>query len=382
MTGGRPLRLLYVSARYPPYVGGTEIHTAEVATRLAAQGHRVSVLTTDPTHTVPFEDERDGVRVLSVPAWPRGRDWYMAPAITRLLHDEPRDLLHVQGFHTAVAPLAMTAAVRSRQPFVLTFHSGGHSSRLRRAMRPLQRALMQPLLRRADRLIGVSDFETGLFARGSGLPASRFETIPNGTSFEPVRAHAAVASGGALPDPSTPPHLVSVGRLERYKGYDRVIAALPTVREQWGDVRYTIVGSGPDRERLLDRAARLGVRDEVDIRSVPADRRNELAEILSTASAFVLMSDYESHGMAVLEARSLGVPILVAATSALADLAGQPGVWVVPVRSRPDELGAAVVEVLRSPRHVDDVVLPRWDDITERLLSVYRRVLEERGAGV
>ncbi len=43
----RSLRILLVTARYLPNVGGTEIHTYEVARRLVAAGHDVTVLTTD-----------------------------------------------------------------------------------------------------------------------------------------------------------------------------------------------------------------------------------------------------------------------------------------------------------------------------------------------
>jgi glycogen synthase len=376
----RPLRLLYVSARYPPYVGGTEIHTAEVASRLAARGHQVSVLTTDPTHSVPFEDWRDGVRVLSVPAWPRARDWYVAPDIARVLRDEPRDLLHVQGYHTAVAPLAMSTAVRQGTPFVLTFHSGGHSSPVRRALRPMQLAAMKPLLRRARCLIGVSPFETKLFAKSLDVPASRFATIPNGTSFDQSSALSPTGAGGvtATPAPALV-RLVSVGRLERYKGYGKVIDALPHLVRELGPVRYTIVGSGPDRARLEARAARLGVSDLIEFVTVPAEKRSQLVALMSDASVFLSMSEYESQGMSVLEARALGVPILVAATSALADLAGEPGVWAVPARSRPEQLASAVVEVVRSPRTQHQVDLPQWDDIADRLLSVYLRVLGRGG---
>src|SRR5206468_2382550 len=55
MRPDRPLRLLYVTARYPPHVGGTEVHTAEVATRLAARGHHVTVLAADATDGTQHE---------------------------------------------------------------------------------------------------------------------------------------------------------------------------------------------------------------------------------------------------------------------------------------------------------------------------------------
>jgi hypothetical protein len=89
--------------------------------------------------------------------------------------------VHVQGVHTLVAPLAMFAAARSRVPYVVTFHTGGHSSWLRSALRPLQWRTLRPLLAGADRLIGVSAFEAKLFEGTLGLPPWRFVVIANGS---------------------------------------------------------------------------------------------------------------------------------------------------------------------------------------------------------
>lgn len=368
----KPLRLLLVSARYPPYVGGTEIHTAEVATRLVALGHHVSVLTTDPTGSAAAEEWCDGVRVLRVPAWPRTRDYYLAPRVARVVAAEEWDVLHVQGYHTFVAPLAMAAAARQGRPYVVTFHSGGHSSRVRHLVRPLQRRAMRPLLRRASRLIGVSPFETALFERALDLPPERFATISNGTSF-----HAAPRPGG----PASRPIICSVGRVERYKGHSRVVAALPELRRHVPDVLYRIVGSGPYTERLLRQAARLGVRDAVELTSVPRERRDELPALLQEAAVFLLLSDYESQGIAVLEALSVGVPVLVADTSALRDLAGERNVWVIPPNSPPGQLADAIVEVMAAPRQPGTTRLPDWDDIVAELVALYRDVLARSACG-
>ena len=359
---------MYVSARYPPFAGGTEIHTAEVATRMAARGHDVSVLTTDATGVVPAVEERDGVRLLSVPAWPRDSDYYVAPAISRVVRHEAWDLLHVQGYHTAVAPIAMWAAARVGRPFVVTFHSGGHSSTVRRAIRPLQRWALRPLLRRARRLIGVSRFETDLFRSSLHLPEDRFVTIPNGTSFDPSMLADHVRLDGT--------RLVSVGRLERYKGHGRVIAALPELRERLGNVHYVIIGRGPYRDALLRQARQLGVDDIVEIRSVDPTCRDELARLVADASVFLLLSDYESQGMAVLEALALDVPVLVASTTALTELSDQVNVWAVPARCTPHELAESVLDVLAAPKLARTAALPRWDDIVDRLEAVYEDVNE------
>lgn len=79
------MRLLFVAHRYLPQLGGTEIHTYEVARRLAADGHEVTVLATDLHGDLPAREERDGVRVLRVRAWPTWADAYVAPRVAPLV---------------------------------------------------------------------------------------------------------------------------------------------------------------------------------------------------------------------------------------------------------------------------------------------------------
>ncbi len=142
VTTQAPLRILMVAARYFPFSGGIETHIHEVGSRLAQQGSEVTVLTADPNGTLPPEEQVAGMRVRRVRARPAGTDWCFAPDIYRHITDPALrpDVVHVQGYHTFSAPLGMLGAIRARVPFVLTFHSGGHSSRLRNAVRRIQHA--------------------------------------------------------------------------------------------------------------------------------------------------------------------------------------------------------------------------------------------------
>ena len=63
-----PLRLLFVTARYAPFMGGIETHTREVGRRLAASGLDVTVLTADPGGRLPDCETRDGVQIRRVRA--------------------------------------------------------------------------------------------------------------------------------------------------------------------------------------------------------------------------------------------------------------------------------------------------------------------------
>src|SRR5207302_6113728 len=111
---------------------------------------------------LPAAEESEGMRILRVRAWPI-KDYRFAPGIYRVITHGSWDLVHCQGYHTLVAPLAMLAAWRANIPYILTFHSGGHSSRLRNSLRGLQWMMLHPLLSRAEKLIAVSEFEANFF---------------------------------------------------------------------------------------------------------------------------------------------------------------------------------------------------------------------------
>jgi glycosyltransferase involved in cell wall biosynthesis len=171
------------------------------------------------------------------------------------------------------------------------------------------------------------------------------------------------------------PLILSVGRLERYKGHQRVIAALPFVLEQRAGVRLQIVGSGPYRAALERLASQLGVADHLEIRAVPPDDREEMARLLSRASLVTLLSDYESHGIAAFEALSLGLPVLVSDTSGLRELAGRRLARAIPSNSAPELVAEVIVEQLGRPLVPTDVDLPSWDTCAAELLALYRSVL-------
>src|SRR5438132_771490 len=158
-----------VSPNYIPVMGGVETHIAEVAPRLLRAGVQVEILTTDRSGLLPEREVINGVPVHRVTAYPRGRDYYLAPGLPRAMAIGHWDIVHCQGIHTLVPPLAMLVAAQRHLPYVVTFHSGGHSSMLRLRLRTLQWLALVPLLKRAARLIAVSPFEATLFGRLPGL---------------------------------------------------------------------------------------------------------------------------------------------------------------------------------------------------------------------
>lgn len=364
----RPLRILFATARYLPYSGGTEIHTYEIAKRLAARGAEVAVASTVSGNVGPRESVEDGVRVLRVRAWPPNRDYYLAPALAKIVRNSRTDIIHCQGYHTLVAPIVMLAALSARIPYVVTLHSGGHSSRLRHWLRPLQAWLLRPLLSRAHRLVAVSAFEADLFARRLRLPPSAFVVIPSGVDMPVVPAE---------PRSTLPPLVVSVGRLESYKGHQRVMEAVPILRRARGPgIRVRFVGGGTYEPQLRRLAHRLGVEDTVEIGSIPPENRAEMVRVLSQASVVASLSSYESQGLAMQEALALGRPLVVSSDTALGELAKYPNVRAVAGQASSDGVAQAILELLDAPATAPPR-MPTWDESASALLSLYEEMLAQ-----
>jgi glycosyltransferase involved in cell wall biosynthesis len=363
------LRLVIVTPRFDPYVGGVETHVREVAPRLVRLGAEVTILTTDPSGLLPVDEELADIHVHRVPAVPRGSDYYWSPGIYRYLRRGGWDIIHCQGIHTLVPPLAMLAGIESKIPYVVTFHTGGHASRLRHRSRTVQWLAMVPLLRRAARLVAVSRFEADLFGRLPGLAGRPIEIIPNG-------AETPTIANVPLDAPGVDKLLVlSVGRLERYKGHQRVISALPSLARRRPGIRLGIVGTGPYHGELRRVATRLGVAELVDIVSIPSADRSAMTELLSRAGVVVLLSEYEAHPLAAMEALATGRPVVGTDATGLHELVECGLVRPVSAAAGPEEVAQAILDAIDAPPRTP-IRLPTWDDCAASLMTIYRTIDE------
>jgi glycosyltransferase involved in cell wall biosynthesis len=362
-TSARPLRVLMVCERYWPDMGGIETHVYEVARRIASlKGFDITVLATDRTRRLPRREILEGVTVLRVPAWPRGRDYYFAPHVGAVVGHRSRwDLIHCQGIHTPVPALAMLAARRAHIPYMVTFHTGGHSLRYRNAIRSTQWRLAGLLLRGAASLVGVSYFEADTLSEQARLRGKPVTVIRNGGTLPSPPAGTAVVPG----------RIVSSGRLERYKGHHRVIEALPHVMRHVPDAHLLVLGRGPYETELRELARQLGVLDRVTITHVAPADREAMARILAGSSVVAALSDYEAHPVAVMEALSVGCPVVGYDTAGVGELVSEGLVRGVTPGAPAASVARSLMEAMSVPSLVDAAKLPTWDSCAEQLANVY-----------
>lgn len=364
-------RIALTTPRYPPFVGGTETHVFEVGRRLAGQGFEVSVLTTDPRGDLAPVSRQEEVTVRRFPVRPRSGDLCWAPRLLDAVRTGGFDLVHVQGAHTLLAPTVLSAAQRAGIATVITFHTGGHSSRIRSALRGAQWRTLRHRLRAADAMVAVSEHERATFARAAACDHGSIRLIRNGTVALPV--------GGGPSQFSGEPLVVSVGRLERYKGHQHAMAAVAELRRRRPGVRLVVVGRGRYEKQLRRLAKRLGIDGTVSFASFDHEDRGGLGALISASDVVLLMSEYEAHPVAVAEALGLGRRVVVAEAPGLSELGGHDLVTVVDPACGPSRLAAVIEEQADAPAGTAPV-LPTWDDTAAELAALYAEVLERRPA--
>lgn len=360
-------RVGMISTRCFPEIGGIESHVTEVAGRLVAHGYELEILTTDRAGDLPkIERHPDGYTIRRFRAFPKNRDYYFSPGLFWAALRQKVDVVHVQGIHTAVPPTGMLAAWLRRRPYLLTFHTGGNSSAFREKARSTQWRILAPLLRRADRLIGVSVYEGHRFDEVLGWPPGTISVIRNGGSLPPVEGVERVSG-----------RIISSGRVERYKGHHKAIEALPHLLAEHPDAHVQVLGFGPYEDDLYALAESLGVRDRVSIEFIPPVDRALMAQRVASASVMTLLSDYEAHPVAVMEALTAGTPAVVSRTSGLTELADAGLVIGVEQDATPEETAAAIARQLENPVRPDPATLPTWETCVAGVADTYDSIVKE-----
>ena len=119
---------------------------------------------------------------------------------------------------------------------------------------------------------------------------------------------------------------MSVGRLSPEKNHTRLIKAFSQVHEKQPHTRLVILGGGALEDQLHDLVVSLGLSSAVTI----AGQVDNPYAIMRRADCFVLSSDYEGQPMVILEARTLGLPVVTTSFSSVRDSVPEDAGIVVP----------------------------------------------------
>ena len=325
MTGDpAPLRHLFVTVDFPPALGGMARRHVELCRRFAPDLMSVS------TVAAPGDAAFDRGEAYPIQRQPFAfADAKLLPHLVRWARSLGRqvaggvDVLHSGNLRPSGYP-ALWAARRHDVPLlvyvngadVLLERRKAASSRFTRAMSRRTFALAAAVVANSEWTARI----TREFIAELGLPRPvRVEVIDLGTDpswFRPDRDAGVLRERWGV---GARPLLLTVARLVGHKGQDVAIRALARVRARVPEVRYAIVGEGPDEAKLRALAAECGVADAVIFAGALSD--DEIAEAYATADLYVGLSR-EAGGK---QAEGFGISFVEAAASGTPSVAGDSG---------------------------------------------------------
>ena len=326
------MKILLIQNRFYPAIGGAETHTYLLSKYLAKKGHKVTVYTTTSLSKddIPFISlsppffinpkkktglpEKEVIENVNVERFDmRLRFWSFnwIPEMFKKLKATVYefDIIHAHGYHISSSLAGCYYAKKSKKPFILTAHDliipDDLPADAKLFKKIYDRTFGKHLLKNASRLIALTEDHIQQYTERGG-ELGKIRIIPNAIELDKYKnknsnQNTLDKCGIDKKDKV----LLFVGRIDRYKGVQDVIEALPAISAEYTDIKLAVVGRDygykGELEKLRDK---LNLQDKVIFAgSVP---EKELIELYRRADIFILPSRMEGFGIVLLEAMASG----------------------------------------------------------------------------
>jgi glycosyltransferase involved in cell wall biosynthesis len=283
-------------------------------------------------------------------------------------------LVHAHFFYPTL--VALTAAKLASVPMVYTRHHSDHNIRLNK---PLHVRVDGWCGRLADRAIAVSEATKRLMVDVEGVAARQISVVLNGMDPPPSPTTDEMNGVRAELIPEGTRVCLMIARLHEEKGHRVLFEAIPFVVGRIGPVLCLLAGEGPHRETLEAEARALGVAECVRF----LGQRRDVPALIAVADVVVLPSLAESFGYALVEAMSLGRPVVASDSGGIPEVVADEETGLIAAKGDAEALARALVRVLADRALADRLgnagrrraALFSFDRMIKGYEDVYRQVL-------
>ncbi len=300
------MKILLVTERFRPLIGGAESVLGELARELVRLGEQVTVLTARWEPDWADQERVDDVEIVRL-ARRRIRFWgtmVFLQSLRRWLLSRGGefDVWYVSMLKHC-AWVGVGAASRCRRPIVLRAEGAGPTGDVAWQAGALGGGWIRARCQRASAIVALNDrIRQELI--GAGVARHCIHEVPNGVPLPPLEDSAdRMIWRHRLGLPTTGPMAVFVGRISPEKGIADLVEAWKQVTKQIADARLVIVGEGPQAAELRTLAA-----EQPNVHWAGPTQQPQ--RYLRAADLFVLPSYEEGVSIALLEAMAAAVPIV------------------------------------------------------------------------
>lgn len=360
-------KVALISDWYLPRVGGLELHIRDLARELTARGHEAHVICSTPgaNDKIGFEVKRLNVGLL--PFLQTIRSFSAIDKLEELIRSEKYDIIHA---HTALSPLALGAVYVARKlgiPSLLTEHS-------------VLLGAGNLALRSLDRVCGWSTWPTVLTAVSSFV-ADELREVTGRTDIQ-VLLNATRTEDWSLAR-NEELRVTSVMRFTKRKRPLDIVRMIPRIHARLPEElrpKFTIIGDGPERQRVEREAERLGVASHLELPGWKS--RQEIQQILARSAVFAVPSEKEALSIVAIEARAAGLPVVARSRNGVREVI-EHGVHGLLAKDT-DAFVDHIVRLMREPglraqmsaRARIGLECFGWDQAIERHMRVYELAVQ------
>jgi glycosyltransferase involved in cell wall biosynthesis len=312
------MNILHISPYYAPaYAFGGVVRAVEgLAKAQLAQGHHVTILTTDAlsldSRLVAGEEVQEGIRVIRAKNWLYSLRRYnlstpfQLGGIAKKLLPQT-DIVHLHEFRTIENLLIVPLAAKTKKPLILSPHGTINRQTGRSSLKILWDKLLSPRIApKIAHVLALAEAELediqDLWPQ-FGQTKTAFSVIPNGVNladFATLPNHGAFREKYRLGDARI---ILFMGRLHERKGVEALTKAF--LEAKIPDTKLVLAGPDEGMRSTLESLANENV-----ILTGYLSGEERLAA-LASASLFALLAIGEGLSMAVLEAMAAGLPVLL-----------------------------------------------------------------------
>ncbi len=239
-------------------------------------------------------------------------------AVAKMVDALEFDVIHAHDWLTFKA--ALRAKVQSGKRLIVHMHSTERDRAGGKYGNPLVHEIESNALLIADQIIAVSQRVKDMIVSDYNIPADKIEVVHNSIDtdyLEPLDSDNTYKYLTRLKDRGWNV-VINVGRLTIQKGLPHFLRAAAKVLDRQPHTMFLLVGSGEQRDELLELAAELGIADKVLFAGFARGKR--WRDAYAIADLFVMPSISEPFGLTPLEAVAYGTPVLISKQSGVSEV--------------------------------------------------------------